>query len=407
MTKHIFSLLALLCLSSQTLRAQSAVEQASLYSILINHPSQQLAEDITDAFLQIPTAEPFNCHDLSVKVINVNDKTLGKDARQSMDAWVEKNFVASRLVGRWFDRNATTGVCHLDLIKERSLYNPDSLEYLLTEGSERGQALLENLGEYLIGRTFLIINDITCSNRQQGTVLASTTFNSIGTLAGALLGNDVHAELSNGVDSTLLSLVPMYKGIRLNVRTYLYQLVWDEETAGDFYNDYWTSTPDHKKANLFEFNRERFHMKYIGEQFNDGSNVSFAGINVQRPQIMVRKACQRAIEENIARLQAEYPAFRSLTPLTPCEEGLTARIGRREGITDKAQYEVVRLAWQRNGTHSYQHVTTATPVKGKIWDNRFMAREEEAPGSQLGYTTFTIEPSTIPLTPDMFIRRVK
>ena len=35
-------------------------------------------------------------------------------------------------------------------------------------------------------------------------------------------------------------MVASYKGFKVNIDTYLYQLVWDEETATKFYTQYYT-----------------------------------------------------------------------------------------------------------------------------------------------------------------------
>ena len=41
-----------------------------------------------------------------------------------------------------------------------------------------------------------------------------------------------------------------------------------------------------------------------------------------------------------------------------------------------------------NGRTSYKRVGVIAPVGGKIWDNRYMAVEEKAEGSNLTETTF-------------------
>lgn len=49
--------------------------RSSLYSLMVNHTDQQFANEIKEAFLQIPVPDKFNNHDLSVKVLNL-DKSL-------------------------------------------------------------------------------------------------------------------------------------------------------------------------------------------------------------------------------------------------------------------------------------------------------------------------------------------
>ena len=69
--------------------------------------------------------------------------------------------------------------------------------------------------------------------------------------------------------------------------------------------------------------------------------------------------------------------------------GYNIKIGLKEGITEKSKFQVVekRFDPETNRT-SYKYVATIKPEKGKIWDNRYNAAEEQAEGSDRSYTTF-------------------
>ena len=111
------------------------------------------------------------------------------------------------------------------------------------------------------------------------------------------------------------------------------------------------------------------------------------GIKEDEPEVMVRKACQRAIDENIVDLQRNFESFRIKTPLVSVEP-LTAYIGMKEGVDEKCKYEVLEVIEMEDGSHKYNRVGVIEPIKGQIWDNRYMAEEEGAPGATLGCTTF-------------------
>ena len=72
-------------------------------------------------------------------------------------------------------------------------------------------------------------------------------------------------------------MVASYKGFKVNIDTYLYQLVWDEETTTKFYTQYYTDKDNKEKVNTFNNNRKMFKLKYVGSQHSDGSNTSFFG----------------------------------------------------------------------------------------------------------------------------------
>jgi hypothetical protein len=69
--------------------------------------------------------------------------------------------------------------------------------------------------------------------------------------------------------------------------------------------------------------------------------------------------------------------------------GYTAKIGMKEGISEKSKFQVVRcLRDTATNRTTYRYVATLKPVKGKIWDNRYNAVTEKAPGSGLDATQF-------------------
>lgn len=145
-------------------------------------------------------------------------------------------------------------------------------------------------------------------------------------------------------------------------------------------------------------------MKYIGMQKSSGKDVSFLGVNLDDPEQMVRKACQRAIDENIASLQKNFEVFKVKTPLVSVEP-ICAQIGMKEGVTEDSRFEVLE-AVMKDDKVEYKKVGELKPVPGLIWDNRYMAKEEGAAGAGLGQTTFK-KTSGRDFYPGMLIREIK
>lgn len=128
--------------------APSQYRRSSICSFLISRTDQNMYDRIQEKFLEIPTPDQYNNHDLSIRLLNVDKKGNYAD---SIDIWLNDNFIASRLVGKWFDRNVLTGECTLDLVKSRGVYNASELDRELAARSARGLAMLEDAGENLSG----------------------------------------------------------------------------------------------------------------------------------------------------------------------------------------------------------------------------------------------------------------
>ena len=377
--------------------------RSSMYSLLINHEDQKFANEIKDAFIKIPVPDKFNDHDLSVKILTM-DKKL-KDAssdkeNETITDFLQRNNIASRLVGKWFNRDKSTGECDMNLVKERGLYDATKYDLILAEKSARSSALLMDAGEELIGNTYVVVNDIRYIDKAKTGKALGGIARVLGAVAAAYTGINFSDLTDNIAD-----MAESYKGFKVKINTFLYRLTWNEEIANRFYIEHYSSEADEIKCKNFENSRNEYTLTYVAKVESSGSSTSFLGINEAEPIYMVRKACQRAIDENIVSLQNEFEEFRIKTPLVS-NAPLTAYIGMKEGVTEKSLYEVLETIENEDGTRQYKRVGIIKPVKNLIWDNRFMAAEEGAATANLGYTTF-IKESGSNFLPGMLIREIK
>lgn len=389
-----FLLTLLLSLTLPSLWAQGndddlKYRRSSIYSILINHTEQNFAKEIRAAFLEMPVPDKYNDHNLSVRVVNMNEKlkkAWSKGENTPITEFLEHNLVASRLVARWFDRDMWTGICSTSLVAERGLYNASEIDKELAARSARGMAMLADAGEDLIGNTFVLVNDIRYVDKEQRSKKVGGFLAGLGQVVLEAGGYDRDSRDVAALLQVAGGLTETYKGFKVRINTFLYQLVWDDELAAEFY-DTWQEDPATASPIPFENIRGKFHLKFVGKVESKGSTTSFLGINEDQPVKMVRKACQRALDDNIVDLQRQFEAFRTKTPLIQTDT-LRAYIGLKEGVSADSRFEVLEVIEEEDGHHRYKRVGVIKPVSDLIWDNRYMAVEEGAKNATLGYTTF-------------------
>lgn len=377
----------LIFVAATTVFAQEEAKyrRSSIYSVLVNHTDQKFAGEIKEAFLQIPVPDKFNDHDLSVKVLNLDKKLSGASSNKEnpdISAFLKDNKVGSRLVARWFNRDQFTGACDMELVKERGLYNATEFDKQLANRSARGIAMLQDAGEDLIGNTYVLVNDIRYVDKNKGAKVGAGILKALGGIAAAYTGMRI-----DDITDNIGDMIETIKGFTVKINTFLYKLDWTEDDANLFYQEQYANGDDPQKKENFEKARDKYQLKYVGKVESKGGTTSFLGIKEEEPVVMVRKACQRAIDENIVDLQRNYEDFRTKTPLASVEP-LTAFIGMKEGVNSKSKFEVLEVVEMENGSHKYNRVGVIEPIDNLIWDNRFMAEEEGASGATLGFTTF-------------------
>lgn len=410
MKKHLILLLIVVFAMIAHTNAQNLkYRRSSMYSILVRHPEKEFGRDIDTVFRKMPLPDKFDNHNLKVRAINAGVHQKSKNTeeekiRSTIETFIVKNDIAKRLVSKWFNRKEgkeKDGTFDMGLIIERGLYDANYFDTQFANMSVRGQSLLADAGEELIGNTYVLFNDIRYVDKEESAALVGV---------GAVLIGGVLSEFTGGLTSLAISygssltadVAENIAGFRVVVTSYLYRLDWNEDVANKFYSNYYISEPNIEKKNAYELDKNLFSLKYVGSQKVVTGQTSLKG--VRNKNDMIRKVCERAIDKSVALLQREHEEFRVKTPLYSTEP-ITAKIGLKEDVNEETQYEVLEMNENTEGRTEYKRVGIIKPIKGRIWDNRFMAEFEETNDSTLTATEF-VKISGGHFYPGMLIREL-
>lgn len=392
--------------------AETQYRRSSLYSFLIAHPQAKYASQIDYVYLGLPTPDKYEDHNLNVRRV----EALSGRAVQPYEitAFLQGNQVARRLVAKWFNRDAD-GVFNVDLVADRGNYNASEMDVVEARMTKRGLAMLSDAGEELIGNTFVTVNDIIYIDKEQRAQLASAILQIVAqaALVATAAADDDDTEAIAGAiagSAALGSIIAdNLAGFKVKVTTHLYQLVWNDSIANLFYSDYWVdeNTPEAERLRrkaLFE-QSDLFTLKYLGKYKVKSEKTVMKGVHSNED--IIRKVCARAMDRNIVGLQKKFEAFKVKTPVIAVENGkVVAKVGKKEGLKPSTKFEVLQPVEREDGRMFYRRVGVVKPQKGQIWDNRYMAFEEQSDGSDLTATTFRTV-SGVGFVPGMLIRQLK
>lgn len=355
--------------------------RSSLYTVLIKHGDREFGQEIGQSFLDMPHPDKFDNHDLPVKVIgsSITGKPVKNEVEaknlQDIDMFVTGNAVPRKLVAKWFARDDETGAFDMALVGERGQYDASMSDVNLANLSARGEAMLSDAGEELIGKTFVLVNDITYFKKEEATKKAGGWMR----VAGQLAGNFVDG--ADQIGQAAANITEQIGGFTVTITSYLYRLNWTPEVQATFYQDYWISpgedAPERKE--LFE-NSDLFGLTYVGSQATSAGNIAVKGVTQSNDQAQIMKVCVRALDKSIVDLQRKYDEFQVNVPISQVNEKgeIFVQIGLKEGINERSRFAVLQVEEDADGKTSYKKVGVIAPVKGQIWDNRFMAAEEAA-----------------------------
>lgn len=350
--------------------------RSSLYSVMVDQPTLPYAAEIKKNFENSPIPDKFNNHNLSKRVYDFGELPTDGSDSPILSA------IARDIVAKWFNRSSKGGF-NMNLIKERGFYDASALDVVKAQASKRGLDLLADAGEELIGKTFVLINEFKYTDKAEVAEKASGWLNAIGTIADYAGASNV----STVTTLTSTGATVAGKGYIVKTNAHLYQLVWDEETAAIFYNDYWaddkTITPAKKKA----FDESTiFKLKYIGTD-TSWSDIQSTVFTSKSDEQLIERATVKAIDRVIVKLQKNHDQFKTKTPLYTVDP-LTAKVGLKEGITNKSTFDVLEQVEDENGKTQYVKVgVVKVDSKYPIWDNTYGAQEEN-PNSTVDRTYF-------------------
>lgn len=422
MKRYYFLLTLLIALAPSLLSAQTpeSYNRASIYPIYMLHPGAKMYNEIYDACLAMPVPDKYNDHRLSVRIVQgMSLKTKEKEVLPAVTDFLKKNQVAKRMVAKWFERNKQTGECYTDLIVDRAAYSVSAFEMMKARYTITRMPVLPDADKNLIPNTFVLVNDISYIDKEEKAQMASAVFYVVGAVAeiaggaasaaGSSAGSNL-GDLASSLAELGSNISDLVAGFTVDITTYLYQLKWNDQIANQFYLNYYCDSTNLSLDKKMAFDRETnlFDLEFIGSYTARSEKTVLRGLS--SPEDVFRKVLTRAQDKNIVELQRRYPQFKVtdvVSAVLPRNE-LEVLIGLKEGVTAKSKYEVLERSIGKDGTVVYNRKATIQPLPDRIWDNRFMAVEEEAANANLGATRFKLLSGNIAdITPGMLVREIR
>ncbi|MDR1023665.1 MAG: hypothetical protein LBL94_10405 [Prevotellaceae bacterium] len=439
-TLAILSLILLIRVSGAAQNAEAhdttitTYRRSSLTSILVTHPERTYGSEITGVFYEIPIPDKFDDHTIPLQTVPLRVPRRKKKARATLDKMIAGQDIPRSMVNKWFNRDPKSKAFDMSLVHQRGNYDATLFDVKQAKQTKRGVARIDDAGQELIGNTFLLVNDITYFDKSVAAQIAGAVIKIVGIVAtiAVIAAGDNNNNSTSLMDATndLGDMVSKIEGFKVTVTSHLYRLDWSDSTMLTFYDSYYFDNEDFLNGDVAALDAKRssydetpdlFTLSYVGTQKVKSGKTSMKGVNRDTPEEMIRKVCARAIDKSIVKLQESHEEFRVKTPLfrvrvdtmryflpflNHSRKRVLAEVGMKEGVTTRSKFEVLEANLEDDGKITYKRMGIVKPVFGKIWDNRFMAVEEEARGARRSGTEFRVVRGSN-LQPGMLLRECR
>lgn len=403
----------------ETKKGENANEFMSLAKELANTNEKKAANDTISGsifslpakiFASIPIPNQFNDHNLGTRVIdfdilaaNLTDSdkeaaakdgfegkkkskfnvgniaksaagisTEGSEINASFDEvapavmhkYFKDNNVAELIIARWYDY-APESENHwgVGTIVDRGNYNFSDVDLQEAANDLSKSTKINDTAFEMIGNTFIMVTNLRFRSYQ---AIVAETQGAVTTLGGSNLGGI--ASLAGAAASAAAG-----DGYTIQAVSSLYHLIWNDDINQRFGIEILE-----KNATLEDLIKAGFcKLEYLGTE-KSSSNIRQSLFSEKPISDLIQRATARAIDEAIIKLQNNHEQFRTALPVIGGDGNGTiyARIGTKEGLNEKDEYEILEKQEDSNGRSFYKSVGTVKPIKGKIWNNAFGAAEE-------------------------------
>ena len=376
--------------------------RSSLCIIMLTHRGKKYAEEMERVFKNFPLPLRYNEHNISdLRVITVK----GKQEKKDIDKLVNSNEIAQKVVGRWFNRDAS-GMMNMDLIHERGGYGASYSDYQRVQNTVRGTATLRDEGMELLQSTFVLVCDMDYIDQSKGSSIFASIMavaSAAAQVAGEVQKQNGHKDAGNQLEAVGdlgmagASIVADIGGFRVKMHAFLYKLNWDNSMKDIMFNDYWIdSDTDAAEAAArkakFDGAGKTFSLEYIGE-YKESSTKTILKSWKNEDEVIL-DVCHRCVQKGMRELAKTFPVFRPRAPFYFEDGSMYSHIGRKEDVTDGKEYEILEPYKDKNGQICYKRVAKAKA--GTPWDN-YAVRFDEYFDTEARGTMFSPGHSSVDL----------
>ena len=366
--------------------------RSSLHTMIIEDAKLPKIDLILETFNTAPVPDKYNDHTIENKLITIagadtsaaavaaeaakskkEKRADDKDLSPEISQFFESNKVANKMMAKWFNRSLEGGF-NMSLIGERGVYDASAQDAAAANSTERGEAMLADAGEELIGNSFVVVHHTKfVSNEVAAKIIydiAVASANKMGSLG------EVGKKLAKkGYEKAR-------KGYSVWTTAYLYQLQFTDSIAAVFYQNMWMddSSIDPTKKEMFD-KTDLFQLNLLGFQ-KAKALVTGLSKDSDSEEAIVKKATLKSIDAVYGKLQRKFEAFRTKTPMVSVDP-IGAKIGLKEGVKKGDKYEVLEKQIDADGKVKWKRKGTVTVDKKNIWDNASEEGELDTDGNPI------------------------
>lgn len=266
----------------------------------------------------------------------------GTDRATLIQAKLNEQRVANKIVAMWYSMDSE-GRMNLDLVHSRGMFNATDDAYLQAKTTKRGNAQLEDYGNRLIDRSYVIVVD--------------------------------YYDIKSMEEAKIKDM----RGWQTYYKAYLFKIDFNEETRNKIYDNwiYEEDTPEIKLAKKAALNKIDIPLISVGTTMltatesqstkTTGANSLLIGKPKSNDELMA-KLLNTSYNDILYNLEMHVEHFRVITSIYAVKP-LRAKIGRKEGLKTDNRYFAYEYVYDEDKDLTEQKFRGVIRSTSKIANN--------------------------------------
>ncbi|TVQ16306.1 MAG: hypothetical protein EA361_04325 [Bacteroidetes bacterium] len=247
--------------------------------------------------------------------------------------------IARRVIAKWYNRQQD-GTMDMELVHQRGRFTATDADFFVASSTRRGDAALQDLGNRLVNRSFVLILD---------------------------LRNIVSMDITGNEE---------LRGWKADVKGYLYQIDFNDDVRLAFYETwiYEEDSPQEKERKRSAFMELDIPLNYVANAPATLANTQTRRFGTKSQEQLLVEMINSSLEEVIYKLEREVDEFMVVTPLYG-RRPPRAKIGLKEGLRTDTRFFVFEHVYNQrtNSVRTVRRGVIRAGAQSDIHDNRHEA----------------------------------
>lgn len=314
----------------------------SLTVLFVDNAGDRNWNTVREKIPEMQFSDKFDNHNLETlflrRGLRVESEQTSEIAETFRNELIKED-IARRVIAKWYNRQED-GSMDMELVHHRGRFAATDADFVVASSTTRGEAALQDLGNKLVNKSFVLILD---------------------------LRNIISMDITGNEE---------LKGWNADVKGYLYRIDFNDEVRHAFYET-WIYDDDSTQ----EKERKRAAFMEIDIPLNFVSNVSASISSTQTRRFgtksqeeLLVEMLDKSLDEVIYNLEREVDDFMVVTPLYG-RRPLRAKIGLKEGLRTDIRFFVYEHVYNQrsNSVRAVRRGVVRAGAQSDIHDNRHEA----------------------------------